>query len=754
MRFAMKGDKFRIWLAPAPGSVSSEEDLDLLDPTDEDDRAVLIRAQHPQMAAAIERGEEEIEVDGEIVNPHMHLAMHELVANRLWTGDPPEVRRAAKQLLRQGHDHHEVLHMLGADAMREIWRGLHPLEFDAEDEEGFQDASDALLRDHREWLAGRGAPADDWVAYQMLHYKWGYLDGHLGRWRAADLGELFLDIFPRKVVVDAEDLDDVLAAAGRFFQFLQESGTLARGSDPLPRLLHALEGLSEPFLTEMRNPAAFGIAKSVFSGMTADGIDVCDPTAVDAWIQGFNARPYEERASLVPGPGDQIVLPPMTLPSDDVLAAQALATPAMRQLATFLEWVGDGRALTQKGHLKLADGKELIGLLDTTDRFDETIGDRTFKTSSTTELPGVDLAYRLALKARLARKQQGRVRCTKHGARLSADGLGAWKKVAGAMLDLGVIGAGRQDRYGLRWWQEFFEEGAPGLLCLLAVAGPTVPMEALVESAHDELAGAYDLDGLPDTHRATLPRQVAWAVTTLVNRLAWLGILTWEGAVVETDELGTPRQSGGEVALTDLGRWFALPILTAHGARVPVPGELTDAPVSELLDTIAAWPEEAAQAELQAWAHGRDNAVGELAEAAGAGSPDRFALVQCALETLGEAAEPAVRELLDDPKLRPLAAAWLISQGFEKPEFLAAGDTPAAFVQALAIALVTAGPEAVPEMFATGADTNEQVEVLDHLWSVNDPYTEPILEAMTTAPDKKVAKAARKALFKHRSVRR
>jgi hypothetical protein len=357
------------------------------------------------------------------------------------------------------------------------------------------------------------------------------------------------------------------------------------------------------------------------------------------------------------------------------------------------------------------------------------------------------------LKARLARKQRGMVLRTKRGARLSAHSLQTWNKVVAAMLDLGVISAGHQDRYGLRWWQEFFEEDVCGLLCPLAITGQPAPMKALVESAHDLLADAYDLDSLPDIQRVTLPRSVAWTIETLVRRLAWLGLLTWQGSSGEIDELGLERQSDGEVALTDLGRWFTRPILTAQGATVPVVGELADASASELLDAIALWPKEAAQAELQTWARHRDNALDELAEAARAGSPDRFALVLCALEALGEAAEPAVRALLDDPKLRPLATAWLISQGLEQLEFLEPQDTPVAFVQALAIALVTAGPEAVPEMLATSADADEQIAVLEKLWGVDDPYTGPVLEAMTTAPDKKVAKAARKALFKYRSGR-
>lgn len=753
----MKIDEFRIWLAPAPGAEIPQGDLDLLDPADEDDRAALIRAQHPRMAAAIERGEDEVEVGGEIVNPRLHLAMHELVANRLWADDPPGVWQTARELTGQGHDPHEVLHLLGADAMREVWQGMRPLEFSADDEEGFEDACDVLLSDYGEWLAGRGAPTDtdDWVAYQMLHYKWSYLDGHLGRWRTADLDEVFLSLFPRKVMVDAEDLDGVLPAAGRFLEFLQDRGTLAHGSDPLPKLLSGLEERSEQFLAEMRNPAAFGTGKSLFTGMADEGIDFSDPAAVDAWIQDFNTRPYEQRAGLVPEPDGEIMLPPMALPEDDALAAQALASPAMRQVAAFLDWIGDGRGLTQKGNVKLADGKELIGLLGTEDEFDQAIGDRTFKTSSTTELAGVDLIYRLALKARLARKQRETVLRTKRGVRLSADGLGAWKAVVTAMLDLGVIGAGREDRYGLRWWQEFFEEGASGLLCLLAIAGEPVPMEALVESAYDELAGAYDVDTLTDVQHASLPRSVAWAIGTLVGRLAWLGALTWEGSVVETDQLGLERRSGGEVALTDLGRWFTRPILTAQGARIAGPGELADTPASELLDAITLWPEDAAEAELRAWARGRDNAVAELAEdAARVGSPDRFALVLCALESIGEAAEPAVRALLENPMLRPLASAWLVSQGFEEPEFLNPEDTPAAFVHALAIGLVTGGAEAVPEMFASAVDASEQVAIVERLWSVDDPYTERVLEAMATTPDKKVAKAARKSLFKYRSARR
>ena len=58
-----------------------------------------------------------------------------------------------------------------------------------------------------------------------------------------------------------------------------------------------------------------------------------------------------------------------------------------------------GRAVTDRGNLKLADGKELRRVLGTDDRFDEQIGDRVFKTKSSEELSDVDWTYRIALEA-------------------------------------------------------------------------------------------------------------------------------------------------------------------------------------------------------------------------------------------------------------------------------------------------------------------------------------------------------------------
>jgi hypothetical protein len=63
----------------------------MLDPSDRDDRAILIRLGHPEIDRALRAGQDEIEIDGHVVNGQLHLTMHEIIAEQLWHDDPPEV---------------------------------------------------------------------------------------------------------------------------------------------------------------------------------------------------------------------------------------------------------------------------------------------------------------------------------------------------------------------------------------------------------------------------------------------------------------------------------------------------------------------------------------------------------------------------------------------------------------------------------------------------------------------------------------
>jgi hypothetical protein len=126
------GDRERRLAFAIPAVEHDLDDLDtsLLDPADADDRALLIRAAHPEL----DTDHETMVIGGREINPRLHLTLHEIVATQLAEDDPPEVWATAQRLRRLGYSHHEILHMLGAAVSTQIWEALHNRrEYDAEE---------------------------------------------------------------------------------------------------------------------------------------------------------------------------------------------------------------------------------------------------------------------------------------------------------------------------------------------------------------------------------------------------------------------------------------------------------------------------------------------------------------------------------------------------------------------------------------------------------------------------------------------
>ena len=100
-----------------------------LDPADPDDRALLIRAAHPEL----DTERETVTIDGSELNPRLHLSVHEIVAAQLADDDPPEVWATAQRLRRLGYGRHEILHMLSAAMAPQLWAAMHDQrEYDLE----------------------------------------------------------------------------------------------------------------------------------------------------------------------------------------------------------------------------------------------------------------------------------------------------------------------------------------------------------------------------------------------------------------------------------------------------------------------------------------------------------------------------------------------------------------------------------------------------------------------------------------------
>lgn len=115
----------RAFAAPPASGSFGEIDLALLDPRDPDERRLLIEAEHPELAEALEGGGDDVlVVDGEEMNPRLHLTIHEVVATQLWENDPPEAWQTARRLLELGYERHEILHMLGSALVPQLWRVL------------------------------------------------------------------------------------------------------------------------------------------------------------------------------------------------------------------------------------------------------------------------------------------------------------------------------------------------------------------------------------------------------------------------------------------------------------------------------------------------------------------------------------------------------------------------------------------------------------------------------------------------------
>ena len=78
---------------------------------------------------------------------------------------------------------------------------------------------DELLRAFEAWTSQRGGLADVDSVRLLLDFRSDYLDSNLACWRASDLSHLLLGLFPRKVVLDAEEVADIVPAAGAFLHY-------------------------------------------------------------------------------------------------------------------------------------------------------------------------------------------------------------------------------------------------------------------------------------------------------------------------------------------------------------------------------------------------------------------------------------------------------------------------------------------------------------------------------------------------------
>lgn len=169
----------------------------------------------------------------------------------------------------------------------------------------------------------------------------------------------------------------------------------------------------------------------------------------------------------------------------------------VEQVRALVGWVGAGRKLTQTGRVTLADARALVEVLDTGDRMDPVIGDRTFKTKSSEELYHLTLLVEWAKAARLLRTAGGRLLPVKKNARLldRPDELrgalfAALPRIGPAVTVSGWLESLLSHEYG---------RGLRALLQRLYATTVPVPLSDLYEVVWQAVSPLYVLDDLsPD----------------------------------------------------------------------------------------------------------------------------------------------------------------------------------------------------------------------------------------------------------------
>jgi hypothetical protein len=647
------------------------------------------------------------------------------------------------------------------------------LQLRQDDDVGFGRVRDRLLDGFGGWLkaqpgldeaAAHDATIDAGIA---LDWKFGYGDGHLGRWTTGDVAEFLLSWCPRKLSVSQADSVSIPGSIAAFTDYLAAERLLATGSASPARLRAAATGAAGEFVTAMGDPANFGMAKSIFSGALAAGADPNDPAQLEDWVTRFNSLSDEDRKAVLPdsafntgGAADinapsSMALPRVPLPPPEAVQASEAAAPVLRMFAELARFAGAGRQLTQRGNLTMADARALVPMLQSGDVLDERIGDRTFRTRSSAELPVLQLVFTWAKKAGILRVRHGKVLATKRGLALAANPAAEFGRVLDALLAAGPLTAQRVPGAWLDWPEvdKLLDSIVLHLLVPPYAGRRPVPIVKLAEMATEVVLGTFVFDRIADEHVAG---RIGWDVARIADALELAGVLRRSGAAEQGPKVGQPLRRGGDVELTPAGVAALQQRLPALGYDVPVSGLLATATAAQLVAGLDAADSGALTAEVDAWLDRRtpEQAAVELAAAvAELAEPSLQHLTLAMLTDLGpELAVPQVRQLAENPASRGFALCWLADNGLLDVQALYDSGDPDSFAQVLFQRLLMTEPAGMLGTLALAGDDDRQARLATELGLSPAPSAEFVLEAIGAHhPVRPVAKAARKALFLRRS---
>ena len=212
------------------------------------------------------------------------------------------------------------------------------MRFGPHDDEQYATVRDALVADFDQWVRRLQLRVDASDFELLLDWKRDYGDSRLDLWTRDDVAEFLLGWCPAKLSATAEDAHGLPSTVALSMSFLADRKLLAPKSDRVEQLAEYAVSLQSDFMTEMADPANFGMAKSLFASMNLDPATLTDAT-LDQAVRDFNAQTDEARGSIM-GHGRFSALPdpvrvgPVIMPPDSVVVRGAEAArcwPVLRR---------------------------------------------------------------------------------------------------------------------------------------------------------------------------------------------------------------------------------------------------------------------------------------------------------------------------------------------------------------------------------------------------------------------------------------
>lgn len=642
------------------------------------------------------------------------------------------------------------------------------LRFDIDDSDEFEAARDRLVDEYAAWLRSNRGPSDHELADEIgvfLDWRWSYSSGELDRYAPGDLHEFFLEWCPRKLSAPPEIIVDLSRSVSGFIEFMAATDRLDGGPGAAARLIVATEELVPEAMAAMADPANFGMAKSLFGSALSDAIEGAGSDEelqeiLDRAMTEFNALPDDERRAAT----DRFVQPPPMLrelpflniaPRPDEVAASAAIAPVLERFGRLRERLtADGRSglpVDEEGELGLDDAIELARLLRTGDVIDPTIDGRTIPTETSSELLGVMSTIAWAeLAGAVEVVDEVMVPTESWTGRTALD---ATEAAFEALVDVGPLALRGVGAPGMQEIEELLDDGVLHWMAMLLPSRAAAPFEFILEVATE--AARHRIDPRADTTLARfLPTIVHRHVSTILDALVVAGVLAWNDRELHESPAMMDLYDGGELELTPLGRHLLPRFLDRAGYSVRTVDDPFAVPAADLLELLMTSDLEPAELAQGWWADRPDDErVRAVVDAILATTEaDRRIAGFAALGRLGrpEMTAPMVRQLLDSP-VAGHAALFLLEHGLASEDEVGEFYDEGPLIDILAT--VTRDPEVMVRLFLKAGDRPGGAEgLLRSMWRQPAAETAMVLETLGRhLPDKRLAKAARKALVQHRS---